>query len=67
MDGDSLMVFMMKLLSLAPVSVAKSSSLGRVSCFNGATLVLAITKQVLESLQMKATAPYAFVLVSENT
>ena len=50
MDGDNLMVFVMKLLSLAPVSAAISSSLGRVSCFNGATLALAITKQVLDSL-----------------
>ena len=62
-----LMVFVMKLLSLAPVSAAMSSNLGNVSCFNGATLVLAITRQVLDSLQMKATAPYAFVLASVNT
>ena len=51
------MVFMMKLLNLAPMSAAMSSSLGRVSCFKGATLVLAITKQILVPLQMKATAP----------
>ena len=42
-----MMVFVIKLLSLAPVSATISSSL---SCFNGATLVLVITKQVLVSL-----------------
>ena len=50
------MVFVMKLLSLAQISVVISSSLGRVSCFSGATFVLAITKQVLDSLHTKATA-----------
>ena len=43
-----------------------SSSLGRVSFFKHATYVLAITRQVLDPLQIKATALYAFILASQN-
>ena len=54
----------MKLDSLAGVSAAISSSLGRVNCLSGATLALAILKDVLLSAHKNATAPYAMGLAS---
>ena len=54
----------MKFDSLAAVSAAISSSLGSVSCLSGATLALAITKDVLPSTYINAIAPYAMRLAS---
>ena len=59
----------MKLHNLAAVSgcgnlVAAVISLGSVSCLSGATLALAMTKDVSLSTHKKATAPYALGLAS---
>ena len=54
MDGDSRDNLTVFVTQLAPVNAAISSSLHTVSCFNSVTLVLAITKQVLDSLQTVA-------------
>ena len=48
----------MKLHNLAAVSAAINSSLGSVSCLSGATLTLAMTKDLSLSTHKKATVPY---------
>ena len=54
----------MKLHNLAAVSATISLSLGSVSCLSGATLALAMTKDVSVSTHKKATALYALGLAS---
>ena len=56
----------MKFPSLVATNVAISSSFGKVRVLRGATLDLAITKDISWFLHRKATAPYAFVLASAN-
>ena len=54
---------MIKLLTLAALSAAINSSFGRVSSLTGATLVLAITRLCVYSLE---GTPYALMLASVN-
>ena len=57
----------MCLTSLAAITAAINSSLGRVSFLSGETRDLAITSANWLPLQMYMAAPYYFILASEKT
>ncbi len=59
--------FLAKLANCAAVTAPINSSLGNVSFFSGATRVLATRIDDCGPLRRYATAPYAFVLASQNT
>ena len=57
----------MNLPSLEATTAAMSSNLGSVWPLSGTTHELANMKQLCLPFLRKATAPYAFILASENT
>ena len=62
-----LSVALMCVDSLDPITAAISSNCGMVSCFTGATLVLAITKVLISPLHRYALALWAMGLAWQNT